>query len=46
MNSDSIFLVFIGILISNILYESGIITKIYTKIIKIEHKIKELENKI
>ena len=46
LNNDNIFIIFIGILISDIVYQSGIISKIYTKIINIENRIKIMEEKI
>ena len=45
MSTDSTFLVFIGILISDIVYQSGLLTKIYKEITKIEQRIDRLEQK-
>jgi len=44
--NDNIFLIFIGILISTIAYQSGLLTKIYKHIYNIEHRLSKLEEKI
>jgi len=44
--NDNIFLIFIGILISTIVYQSGMLTKIYKHIFSIENRIRRLEEKI
>lgn len=44
--TDSMFLIFSGILVSDIIYQSGILTKLYAKIGKIEQKVFEIEYKI
>lgn len=46
MFGDSVFIVFIGILVTDIVYQSGIITKIYQKISKLERKIEKLEDSV
>ncbi len=46
LTNDNIFLIFIGILISDIVYQSGLVTKIYTKILHIEEKIRDIEEKV
>ena len=44
--NDNIFLVFIGLLVSTIIYQSGILTKIYKHLYNIEHRLRRLEEKI
>jgi hypothetical protein len=46
INNDSIFIVFIGILISTIVYQSAMLTKIYKHIYNIENRLNNLEEKI
>jgi len=44
--NDNIFLIFIGILVSTIVYQSQVLTKIYKQIYKIENRIGRLEEKV
>jgi len=44
--NDNIFLIFIGILVSTIVYQSQVLTKIYKHIYNIENRIGRLEEKI
>ncbi|MCW1300840.1 MAG: hypothetical protein QXE05_10845 [Nitrososphaeria archaeon] len=44
--TDALLLTFIGILVSDLLYQSNIITKIYKKIYKIELDINLLKEKV
>lgn len=46
MDNNSIFIVFIGILISDIVYQSGIVSRMYAKILNIEAKIRIIEERL
>ena len=46
MNDNNIFIVFIGILISDIVYQSGIVSKMYAKILNIENRIRVIEERL
>jgi len=41
--NDNIFLIFIGLLVSTIIYQSGMLTKIYKQLYNIENRIRNLE---
>jgi len=43
--NDNIFLIFIGILVSTIVYQSQVLTKIYKHIYNIENRIRRLEER-
>jgi hypothetical protein len=46
LTNDNIFLIFIGILVSTIVYQSQVLTKIYKHIFNIENRIRRLEGRI
>ena len=46
ISTDSYLIVFMGILVSDIVYQSGLLTKLYQRIPKLEDKVKVIEEKI
>ena len=46
MTTDSYLIVFMGILVSDIIYQSGLLTKLYQRITKLEDKVNGIEEKI
>ena len=46
LSTDSYFIVFMGILVSDILYQTGLLTKLYQRITKLEDKVSTIEEKI
>ena len=46
ISTDSYLIVFMGILVSDIVYQSGLLTKLYQRIIKLEDKVNGIEEKI
>ena len=45
-STDSYLIVFMGILVSDIVYQSGLLTKLYQRITKLEDKVNGIEEKI
>ena len=46
LSTDSYLIVFMGILVSDIVYQSGLLTKLYQGITKLEDKVNGIEEKI
>ena len=46
LSTDSYLIVFMGILVSDIVYQSGLLTKLYQRITKLEDKVNGIEEKI
>ena len=46
ITTDSYLIVFMGILVSDIVYQSGLLTKLYQRITKLEDKVNGIEEKI
>ena len=46
ISTDSYLIVFMGILVSDIIYQSGLLTKLYQRITKLEDKVNGIEEKI
>ena len=46
ITTDSYLIVFMGILVSDIIYQSGLLTKLYQRITKLEDKVNGIEEKI
>ena len=46
ISTDSYLIVFMGILVSDIVYQSGLLTKLYQRITKLEDKVNGIEEKI
>ena len=46
LSTDSYLVVFMGILVSDIVYQSGLLTKLYQRITKLEDKVNGIEEKI
>ena len=46
ISTDSYLIVFMGILVSDIVYQSGLLTKLYQRITKVEDKVNGIEEKI
>ena len=46
LSTDSYLVVFMGILVSDIIYQSGLLTKLYQRITKLEDKVNGIEEKI
>ena len=44
--TDSYLIVFMGILVSDILYQTGLLTKLYQRITHLEDKVSGIEEKI
>ena len=44
--TDSYLIVFMGILVSDILYQTGLLTKLYQRITHLEDKVSSIEEKI
>ena len=46
ITTDSYLIVFMGILVSDIIYQSGLLTKLYQRITYLEDKVNGIEEKI
>ena len=46
LTPDSYLIVFMGILVSDILYQTGLLTKLYQRITHLEDKVNGIEEKI
>lgn len=46
LTNDNIFLIFIGILVSDIIYQTGLLQKMSIKLEKISIRLKTVEDKI
>jgi hypothetical protein len=46
ITTDSYLIVFMGILVSDIIYQSGLLTKLYQRITHLEDKVNGIEEKI
>ena len=46
LSTNSYLIVFMGILVSDIVYQSGLLTKLYQRITKLEDKVNGIEEKI
>ena len=46
ITTDSYLIVFMGILVSDIVYQSGLLTKLYQRITQLEAKVNGIEEKI
>ena len=46
ITTDSYLIVFLGILVSDIIYQSGLLTKLYQRITHLEDKVNGIEEKI
>ena len=46
LTPDSYLIVFMGILVSDILYQTGLLTKLYQRLTHLEDKVNDIENAI
>ena len=46
LTPDSYLIVFMGILVSDILYQTGLLTKLYQRLTHLEDKVNGIEEKI
>ena len=46
LTPDSYLIVFMGILVSDILYQTGLLTKLYQRLTRLEDKVNDIENTV